>query len=114
MNYYYNPKCSKSREGLKILKELNQSFKEINYLEEPLDVEQLNNLLLKLQKDPIDIIRKKEKCFEELKLESQKLNKEQWLEIISKNPILLERPILEFEQRAFIVRPAEKIRELIS
>ena len=42
---YHNPKCSKSREGLCVLQDLNQEVEIINYMNNPLTVSELKNII---------------------------------------------------------------------
>lgn len=111
--YFHNPRCSKSREGLKILESSNKEFTVLEYLKTPLKKTQLDNLFKKLGKDPIECVRTKEKLFKELGLKDKSLSKKDWIETLVENPVLLERPILEGTKKAIIGRPPENIKELL-
>ena len=113
MIYYHNPKCSKSREGLKLLQSKKVSFQIKEYLKEPLSKEELKELFQKLVLNPKDVVRKKEQKFKELNLDEKSLNIDQWIEILQNHPILLERPILMSSQKAIIGRPTEKLLEIL-
>jgi arsenate reductase len=45
---YHNNRCRKSREGLQTLKELGQEFEIINYISNPLGVDELTDLIFKI------------------------------------------------------------------
>ena len=111
--YYHNPRCSKSREGLKLLEEkgIKPTIKE--YLKEKLDPKELKELFKKLKKSPLDAIRTKESIFKELELKGQELSEEEWINLIVKNPVLLERPILVSDKDAIIGRPPEDLFKII-
>lgn len=108
---FHNPRCSKSREALKILVDNNIQPVIHLYLEQKLSVGELENLLILLGKSVKNIIRTKEKIYKELSL--QNANDAQILKAISENPILLERPIIKFQERAVIGRPPEEVFKLI-
>ena len=109
----HNPRCSKSRQALAILEENKVSFEVIEYLKTPLSEEQLEELFKRLGKEPHEAIRSKESIYRELALGSQELDRKKWIEIIAKNPILLERPIFDNGNQAVIGRPPEDILGLI-
>jgi len=109
-NFYHNPRCSKSREALILLQENNIKIKVIPYLEQPLTITQIKNLLGKLKLKAGDLIRRKEELFKQLNL--QNADEEQLIQAMSENPKLIERPILETENGAIIGRPPIKVLEL--
>ncbi len=108
---YHNPKCSKSSEALELLWQNRIEPEIIEYLETPLTKQEVENLLALFQGDPKDIVRTNEKVFSTLKIDLTK--PEEIAEAIAKHPILLERPIIVYEGRAFVARPPEKVLELL-
>jgi arsenate reductase len=109
----HNPRCSKSRQALALLEANNIVFDVIEYLKTPLDVGQLDKLLRRLKKEPLEVIRTKESIFKELGLSSHELSREEYLELIAKNPILLERPIFDNGIQAVIGRPPADILSIV-
>ena len=105
---YHNPRCSKSREALKILQEKNCSLAIIEYLKSPLSALQIKTLLKQLQLKPINIIRTKEKCFADLGLHETSADAE-LIKAMVENPILIERPIVTDGGKAVIGRPPENV-----
>ena len=69
MIYYHNPRCSKSREGLNIIKKNNINAKIKLYLSEEITFEELKDIINKLNIDPIDLVRKKEDIIKKEKLD---------------------------------------------
>jgi arsenate reductase len=111
---YYNPNCSKSRATLKLLQEQGVEIEVINYLENPPTPDELDKICQGLEIEPIDLIRTKEKRFSELGLSvSQPLPREKWLEIMSQNPNLIERPIVIYQNRMVLARPPENVLEIL-
>ena len=109
---YHNPMWSKSRKSVEILKEEKVKFNIIEYLKMPPSVDDLKSLTKKLDLKPINIIRKKDKLFKELQIDTIHEN-EKILDIIAKNPKLLERPIVVKGEKAIIARPPELLYKLI-
>ena len=65
---YHNPRCSKSRQTLKLLEENGVEPTVVEYLSKPLDAKTIKGLLKNLGLRPIDVIRRKEAPFKELGL----------------------------------------------
>ena len=97
---------------MEILKEEKVDFEIIEYLKIPLNIETLKSLIKKLNLKPIDIIRKKDKLFKELQIDTINEDKK-ILDIITKNPKLLERPIIVKGEKAVIGRPPELLYDII-
>tara|TARA_B100000902_G_C27218039_1_gene868089 strand:- start:93 stop:446 length:354 start_codon:yes stop_codon:yes gene_type:complete len=109
---FHNPRCSKSRKALDILQENGISPKIVQYLKKPPTKEEISLILQKLNKEPIDIIRKNETFYKE-NLKSLSLDREGWIETLSKHPILIERPIIIRGEKAVLGRPPENVLKLI-
>ena len=107
LTIYHNPRCSKSRQTLELIKEKELNPKIHLYLENPLSISDIKLLLKQLNKKPEEIIRNKEEIYKKLSL--KEANSEQLIEAISKNPILLERPIVSNGKVAIIGRPPENV-----
>lgn len=109
----HNPRCSKSRQTLALLQENGIEPEIIEYLKTPLNKEELAAVCGKLGVEAGSIVRKKEEQFKALDLASQNLTHEQWLEILSQHPKLIERPIVIKGDVACIGRPPENVLELL-
>lgn len=113
LQLYHNPRCSKSRQALALLQERGYSPEIVEYLKTPPDVAALKQLLNYLGLKPRDILRKKEKEYADLGLDDEKLTDDQILQAITREPKLLERPILVRGNRAAIGRPTENLLPLL-
>lgn len=109
---YHNPRCSKSRAALALLRERGVAFDVVEYLETPPTRRELDALRHKLGLPPSEWIRHKEKAFAESGL-SQDSSADELLDAISEQPVLLERPILVRGERAVVGRPTERLLELL-
>ena len=84
----------------------------IEYLKTPPTEKELKAVLKKLGLKPADIIRKKEPLFEK-KFKNKKLSDAEWIKVLCKNPILIERPIAIEGNKAVIGRPPERVITLL-
>ena len=109
---YHNSRCSKSRQCLSLIENSGKKFEVIKYLENPPTISELTNLISKLGIEPIDLVRKKEKLWIE-NYKNKVLSSNELIEIMSKNPILIERPIIIKGNKAVVARPIEKSLEII-
>lgn len=111
---YHNPRCSKSRQGLEIIKESGQEHEVIQYLKEPLSIDDLKEVLNLLNIKPIALVRKNEKVWKEnYKDKADELSDKDIIEAMAENPKLIERPIVVNGKKAVIGRPPEDIKEII-
>ena len=85
----------------------------IYYLETPPSVDELKQLLQKLNIGLRDILRKSEAEYDELGLDDDSLSDEIILDIVSRHPKLLQRPIVVKGDNAIIGRPPENVLSLI-
>ncbi|KVV14982.1 ArsC/Spx/MgsR family protein [Flavobacterium sp. TAB 87] len=109
---YHNPRCGKSRSCVTFLQEENKEFEVIPYLSNVPSAEELQQLLLKLNLSPLELVRTKEKIWIE-KYKDQTLNDEQIIQALADNPILIERPIVVKDGIAIIGRDLEKVANFL-
>lgn len=112
MKIYHNPRCSKSRQTLNLIEENGKEVGVIKYLDTPPKESELKEIIAMLGIAPQDLIRKGEKIYKE-NFKGKEYNNEEWIKIMVKNPILIERPIVVENGKAIIGRPPEKVLELL-
>ncbi len=110
---YHNPRCTKSRQTLEILKSKGVESEVILYLENSPTFAEVENLLKLLNAKPRDIMRKKEAEYKEQNLKDENLSDKDLIEAIIKTPKLLERPIVVNGNKAAIGRPPENVLEIL-
>ena len=110
---YHNPRCSKSRQTLELLKENNIEPEIILYLENPPSEEKLTELIDLLGINPRDLLRKGEEEYKAHNLRDESIKGEDIIKIITENPKLIERPIVISKNKAIIGRPPENVLKLI-
>ena len=111
---YHNPGCSKSQATLQLLEEREQEIEVIEYLKTPPTVEELDQILRQLDREPIEVIRVKEDRFDELGLSvGDNRSRIEWIRIMVNNPVLIERPIVVSDGKAALGRPPENVIEIL-
>ncbi len=109
---YHNGECSKCQGLTELLNSKGADVQYKFYLHEPMTVEELEGLLQKLQLPATGILRKSEPLYVE-QFEGKQLTERQWLEAIVEHPVLLQRPIVVYGDKAIIARPPEKLLEIL-
>jgi arsenate reductase (glutaredoxin) len=110
---YHNPRCKKSREGLRFLESMGVDFKVVEYFKESLSVGELKDILKKLGKKPNEIIRQQEDYYKK-ELKNKNFTDDEWLIILSENPVLIQRPIVAGKYKAVIAQPPELILQVVN
>ena len=113
LKVYFKPNCSTCQTALKFIRDnTDEEFETVEYLVDVPSEKEINEILNMLGLKAVDIVRKKEHLYKE-KYEGKKISNAQWIKILHKNPILIERPIFVKDGKAIIGRPVERILEII-
>lgn len=111
MKIYHNPKCTKSRQTLALLREHGAQPEVIEYLKTPPTFEELEAILSLLGLHPAELVRKKEA--KELGVDFQTTSRSAAIQAMVENPRVIERPIVVCGERAAIGRPPEDVLPLL-
>ncbi|MGB2087539.1 MAG: ArsC/Spx/MgsR family protein, partial [Psychroflexus salarius] len=98
--------------GLQLLEEANVEFEIVKYLNEVPSTNEIESILKKLNKTPIELVRTNEKIWKE-NFKGKDLSDQNIIEAMHSFPKLIERPIVINNQNAVIGRPPEKIKSII-
>ncbi|GAB4326500.1 MAG: arsenate reductase (glutaredoxin) [Bacteroidales bacterium] len=90
---YHNPRCKKSRAGLEYLKSKGVEFEVVEYLKNPPAVDELKDLMMRLNVRPGEMVRTQEEIYRK-QLKGKQFTDDEWLKILSENPRLLKRPVV--------------------
>jgi arsenate reductase (glutaredoxin) len=110
---FHNPRCSKSRQALELLEARDVMVTVRRYLDEPLDHQELANLVQALGMTPRQLLRTGEDAYKNLELANPALDDATLLHAMVAHPRLMERPILCDGTRAVVGRPPERVLELL-
>ena len=106
---YHNPKCSKSRQTLALLRSRKIEPVIIAYLKDPPDKATLKKILRLLKLKPRELMRTKEDIYKKAGLDRGSLTDDALITAMIKHPVLIERPIVLANDKAVIGRPPENI-----
>ena len=110
---WHNPRCSKSREALKISEEAGVESEIVKYLESNPTKEELKKVLKMLGfSSAREWMRTKEEIYKELDLKNV-TDEEALLNAMVENPKLIERPVIIKGNKAIIGRPTSIIEEFL-
>ncbi len=109
----HNPSCSKSRSTKQILDDNNVDYSIIEYLNNAPDKGELENILSMLSMKPRDLMRKGERVYKEKNLADETLSRDELIDAMIEDPILIERPIVIANGKAVIGRPPENVLDII-
>lgn len=111
MKIYHNPRCSKSREGLKYLEEKGFDIEVIDYMKNGITPREIKDFLNKSGLNVTDIIRTNEELYKE-QYKGKEFSTDEWISILVENPKLIQRPLVIKGSHAVLARPVEEIQKL--
>jgi arsenate reductase len=110
---YHNPRCSKSRQTLELIKEQGIDPDIREYLKDAPSAVELNQVLTSLNISARQLLRKNEQEYKDNDLSNPELSDAQIIEVMVANPKLIERPIVLKNGQARIGRPPESVLEIL-
>jgi arsenate reductase len=109
---YHNPRCAKSRAGLQAITDTGSAFEIIDYLKQPLTIDQFKRLLIKLNLPPVELVRKQEEVFK-TRFKGKNFNDDEWIRLLIEFPKLMRRPIIEMQYKAAVCDDAARLSEFL-
>lgn len=110
---YHNPRCSKSRQTLDLLRQQGIEPQIVDYLNSPPSAETLRAVLQMLQLAPMELIRRKESEFREAGLDDPAVTDDALIDAMVRYPRLIERPIVVANGKAALGRPPERVLAIL-
>ena len=110
---YHNPRCSKSRQTLELLKNKGVEPRVIEYLKTPPDEQELAEILQLLGLGPRDLVRTGGPEYKANNLDDTSLSDDQLIGAIVKFPVLMQRPIVIANGKAAVGRPPENVLAIL-
>lgn len=112
MKIYHNPRCSKSRQTLQLIKDAGVEPEIVEYLKNVPTAQELKEVIDFLGIKPYDLLRRGEADFKE-NFKDKELTDDEWIEAMVKYPKLIERPIVVKQKKAVLGRPPENVKTLL-
>mgnify|MGYP003507237241 CR=1 FL=1 len=110
---YEKPTCTTCRKVAKAFSEQGIDFEKVNYYIKPFTKSKLKELLNKMNMNPSELLRKNDEVYKKFKSKIEQLGEDEILDMMIKNPDLVQRPIVEKGNRAILARPPERIKEIM-
>ena len=108
----HNPRCRKSREAMEFLKFHNLNFETLLYMKDGLEINQLKEIIDKLNVNPIDLVRRQEKIWKE-NYKSKNLTNKEIINLLNKHSNLIKRPIFISNNKAILAIPPSEIFKIL-
>ncbi|MFT6210678.1 MAG: arsenate reductase [Bacteroidia bacterium] len=112
MKIYHNPRCSKSRQTLQLIKDAGVEPEIIDYLKDVPSESEMKELIVMLGIKPYDLLRRGESDFKE-NFKRKVLSDDEWIAAMVKFPKLIERPIVVKQKKAILGRPPENVKTFL-
>jgi arsenate reductase len=112
LSIYHNPDCSKSRETMRLLEQHNQTPEVFEYLNNPPSKQTLKEIIARLGIPVRELIRTNEAAYTEAGLNIDTMSEDDIIDAIHNYPVLLQRPIVVFGDKAVIGRPPARVLDL--
>jgi len=109
---YEKPTCTTCRKVVKVLDEAGVDFEKVNYYIKPFTKTKLQSLLKKMKMKPSELLRKNEKAYKDLDMKNKNYTEDRVLDLMIKNPDLVQRPIIERGEKTILARPPERLKEI--
>ena len=110
---YHNPRCGTSRNTLALIRNTGAEPEVIEYLLTPPSRETLQALIAQLAMPVRELMRPKEKLYEELQLDNPALSDDALIDAMLVHPILINRPIVVTPLGARLCRPSEAVLDIL-
>ena len=110
---YHNPRCSKSRETLKILQSRGMEPEIVDYLKHPPTEATLRELVRLLGITPHELVRRQEPEFKQAGLDDPACSEADVIRAMARFPRLIERPIVVAGRKAALGRPPTNVIKIL-
>lgn len=110
---YHNPRCSKSRQTLQLLRDRGIEPDVVDYQQTPPDMAEIERILQLLGLEPRELMRSKEDEYKAAGLDDPRLTRAELLRALHEHPKLIERPIVLANGKAALGRPPEQVLEIL-
>lgn len=111
---WHNPRCSKSRETLALLRSRGVEPEIVPYLERPPSAAEIGRVLDLLGMEPRALMRRKEPAYRAGGFDDPALPREALIAAMADTPVLIERPVVLSGGKAALGRPPEAVLSILS
>jgi arsenate reductase len=113
LTIYQKPSCTTCRKVFELLRQSGVDFDAVDYYIDPIPKSKLKVLLGKMGFRAVDLLRKNAPIYKTLGLGTSEHTEDELIDLMSKYPDLIQRPIIEKGKKAILARPPERLREIL-
>ena len=114
LTIFHNPKCSKSREALELVRSRQVPYTVVEYLKAPPVRATLESMVAGLDGSPAELVRTGDAGFAELGVDASSLSSAPAVvDLLVAHPELMQRPVVVQGVRVVIGRPIERVAEAL-
>jgi len=113
LTIYQKPTCTTCRKVFELLQQSGVDFDAVDYYIDPIPKAKLKELLGKMGIRARDLLRTNEPIYKTLGLATGEQTEAELIDLMSKHPDLIQRPIVEKGKKAVLTRPPERLREVL-
>ena len=109
----HNPRCSKSRATLDLIRSRGITPRIVDYIETPPSIAELEDILDRLDIEPRALMRQEETEYKQLDLDDPALTRKELVTAMHEHPRLIQRPIVLANGKAALGRPPEDVLAIL-
>ncbi len=110
---WHNPKCSTSRKVLEMIRARGIEPAIVDYVNAPPSAAEIKAALKAMGMRPRELLRRKNTPYDDLGLEDSKHSDAELIALMTKHPLLIERPVVRTSKGTRLCRPVERLKEIL-
>ena len=111
---WHNPKCATSRKVLAMIRAKGIEPKVVEYLKDPPSAVDIRASLNEMGIAPRGLLRRRGSSdYDDLDLDDAKWTDSAIIGVMTKHPVLIERPVVRTRKGARLCRPPERVKEIL-
>ncbi|MEX1083421.1 MAG: arsenate reductase (glutaredoxin) [Xanthobacteraceae bacterium] len=110
---WHNPNCGTSRKVLEMIRARGVEPVIVEYLKTPPGAAEIEASLKAMGMRPRDLLRRKNTPYDELGLDDAKFGDAELVKLMTRHPLLIERPVVRTRKGTRLCRPAERLQEIL-
>ena len=105
---FYKETCITCKKSISEIQRMKIDIQKRDFFKEPFTESELRKIIKMTGMNPREMIRKRDKMFKELQLETKNFSDDQIIKMMVKYPGLIARPIIISDNKAFVGKNATK------
>ena len=110
---WHNPKCSTSRKVLETIRARGIEPTIVDYVKTPPSAAEIKAALKAMGMRPRELLRRKNTPYDDFGLDDSKHSDAELIALMTKHPLLIERPVVRTAKGTRLCRPVERLKEIL-